>query len=96
MANLVRINILQEISMYTVYTFDCILDIDECQGDHGCDQECINDVGGFHCECGTGYQLVDMFTCAGQLVACTIFYNLPHSISNQLFLFSIVDVVMYY
>ena len=42
------------------------VDIDECQGDHGCNQECINDIGGFHCECMTGYQLVDMFTCAGQ------------------------------
>ena len=42
------------------------VDINECQDDHGCDQECINDIGGFHCECRTGYQLVDLFTCAGQ------------------------------
>ena len=56
--------------MYTsTWTFDCVLDINECQGDHGCDQECVNDVGGFHCECRTGYQLVDTFSCAGQLIA---------------------------
>lgn len=52
---------------------DYVLDINECQGDHGCDQECVNEVGGFHCECRTGYQLVDTFSCGGQLIV-------PHSI----------------
>ena len=51
---------------FIMYTYDCALDIDECQSDHGCDQECVNDIGGFHCECRAGYQLMDLFTCAGQ------------------------------
>ena len=68
---------------FIMYTYDCALDIDECQSDHGCDQECVNDIGGFHCECRAGYQLMDLFTCAGQLVACMTLYILPLSISIQ-------------
>ena len=43
-------------------------DIDECLGEHGCDQECVNDAGGFHCVCRAGFQLMDTFTCIGKLL----------------------------
>ena len=50
------------------------VDIDECAaGIHNCsqNQECINDPGGYHCLCITGYELLNG-TCEGnhQLVNC--------------------------
>lgn len=33
-------------------------DIDECQSNNGnCDQICVNEVGTYHCDCRSGYQL---------------------------------------
>lgn len=35
-----------------------IKEINECLGsNHGCEQECINTFGGYHCECRIGYEL---------------------------------------
>ena len=33
------------------------LDIDECSGSHGCEQECVNSPGSFICSCRHGYSL---------------------------------------
>ena len=33
------------------------LDIDECSGSHGCEQECVNSPGSFVCSCHHGYSL---------------------------------------
>ena len=33
------------------------LDIDECNGSHSCEQECINSPGSFICSCRHGYSL---------------------------------------
>ena len=39
----------------TNYNF---IDVDECViGDHGCEQECVNNIGSHTCECGSGYVL---------------------------------------
>ena len=35
------------------------LDIDECSGSHGCEQECVNSPGSFICSCRHGYSLDD-------------------------------------
>ena len=36
------------------------LDVDECrEGHHSCAQMCVNDEGGYHCDCTQGYQLSD-------------------------------------
>ena len=32
-------------------------DINECNGNHGCDHTCVNTLGSFDCECRHGYQL---------------------------------------
>ncbi len=41
-------------------------DIDECGGDHGCQQACNNTGGSFHCACFPGYILnEDGVTCRG-------------------------------
>ena len=44
-------------------------DIDECEaGLHECQQLCVNTVGGFRCECNSGYELDDDgSTCSGKL-----------------------------
>ena len=41
-----------------VLTHYCGLDINECNTSNGgCNQTCVNEVGSYHCECGTGYTL---------------------------------------
>ncbi len=41
-------------------------DINECGGDHGCEQACNNTAGSFHCACFPGYILnEDGVTCRG-------------------------------
>ncbi|XP_052261571.1 mucin-like protein isoform X5 [Dreissena polymorpha] len=41
-------------------------DLNECNDarTHNCDQECINDLGSYHCACNNGYQLKGNFTCS--------------------------------
>lgn len=57
------------------YDWSCILtilllpEIDECTtGTHGCEQICINTMGGYKCDCKLGYELhSDGKKCEGQL-----------------------------
>lgn len=44
-------------------------EIDECAtGTHGCEQICINTMGGYQCDCKLGYELhSDGKKCEGQL-----------------------------
>lgn len=57
------------------YDWSCILtifllsEIDECAtGTHGCEQICINTMGGYKCDCKLGYELhSDGKKCEGQL-----------------------------
>lgn len=35
---------------------DSCADINECGGAHGCQQMCVNTIGGFRCECSRGYR----------------------------------------
>ena len=47
------------------------IDINECSSDtHGCEQNCVNTDGSYHCECQSGYELRqrDKRTCKGKLV----------------------------
>ena len=45
----------------------CISDVDECGvSNGGCDQDCVNTIGSFFCECvGAGYILVNETECVG-------------------------------
>ena len=44
-----------------------IADINECDvRNGGCDQSCVNTVGGFYCECSIGYRLVGDYECEGE------------------------------
>jgi len=61
--------------MFLYLSIMIYVDIDECAaGIHNCsqNQECINDPGGYHCLCITGYELLNG-TCEGnhRLVNCT-------------------------
>ena len=43
-----------------------ILDKDECLMENGhCEQVCVNDDPGYHCECFEGYRLIGV-TCVGE------------------------------
>ena len=43
-------------------------DVNECNGDHECDHDCMNTVGSFLCSCDDGYLLQpDGRTCEGKL-----------------------------
>ena len=45
------------------------LDINECNGDHFCDHNCINVEGSYICSCDPGYELQpDGRTCEGLTV----------------------------
>ena len=54
---------------FTEVIIHCVLfaDNNECdQGTDGCEQQCYNDPGDFHCDCEQGYQLAqDGLTCIG-------------------------------
>ena len=44
------------------------LDINECEtGDHNCDQDCHNTIGGYYCSCPEGYR-VQQGQCVGELI----------------------------
>jgi len=46
---------------------DYFQDINECDGDHECDQVCTNTAGSFVCSCDSGYLLqADNSTCEGK------------------------------
>ena len=48
--------------------FVCSPDEDECaKNNGGCSQNCVNDNGGYHCTCQSGYVLhADNHTCVGR------------------------------
>ena len=44
------------------------VDINECVEInimHNCSQECINDIGSYHCQCFEGYELSGNYECIG-------------------------------
>ena len=46
-----------------------VLDINECDGDHGCHHLCNNTDGSFHCYCNPGYVLnSNGTTCEGTFI----------------------------
>ena len=49
------------------FSYDFLLDIDECATDNGgCSQVCVNKPGSFECKCNAGYVLADdKKTCKG-------------------------------
>lgn len=55
-----------------MFLFCIFLEFDECSSiDHGCEQMCINNLGGYECACKVGYQLhSDNKHCEG---TCTLF-----------------------
>ena len=44
------------------------IDINECDQNNGnCNQNCVNEVGSYHCECKSGYQLDQAgYSCNGK------------------------------
>ena len=48
-------------------TMSIHIDIDECDnGRNGsCEQVCFNTIGSYHCDCFTGYDLLDGYNCSG-------------------------------
>lgn len=57
--------------------FFLLPEIDECAtGTHGCEQICINTMGGYKCDCKLGYELhSDGKKCEGQLSGQCIAYT---------------------
>ncbi|XP_076836385.1 epidermal growth factor-like protein 7 isoform X2 [Brachyhypopomus gauderio] len=37
----------------------CQIDVDECNGAHGCAQSCVNTAGSYQCECAGGFRLAE-------------------------------------
>ena len=52
-----------------LYITSHLTDINECSDSNGgCDDDCINTIGSFYCECDSGYTLqTNGKTCNGQL-----------------------------
>lgn len=44
-----------------------LLDINECEGVHGCQQICVNTPGSHVCQCSDGFVLTDGTNCEGML-----------------------------
>ena len=50
---------LETSNVHTVFML-IIIDINECTDDiDGCEHVCVNEIGGYHCECNDGFQLDD-------------------------------------
>ena len=47
-------------------------DIDECAGDSGCNQICVNTPGSYYCNCERGYLLIDGSQCEGNVFELSI------------------------
>lgn len=55
--------------LYLVNTYMLFSVVNECSTNNGgCSQKCVDDVIGFHCDCFTGYKLLDNQTCEGMEV----------------------------
>ena len=59
------------------WTRSIAADIDECLGpDHGCEQDCVNTVGSYNCNCSESYELnTDEHTCRGIYIQKMVFVN---------------------
>ncbi|KAK6194934.1 hypothetical protein SNE40_000464 [Patella caerulea] len=54
---------------------NCERDVDECEGKHGCSQECLNQQGSYECACSEGFTLApDMKSCTF-CMSCTKEYR---------------------
>jgi len=51
-----------------LYIVFILPDINECLGNHGCSQDCANNVGSYICYCRDGFKLdiTDRKTCIGK------------------------------
>ena len=49
------------------YAHTYSVDVNECDDgrDGGCEQVCFNTIGSYHCNCNTGYNLIDDYNCSG-------------------------------
>ena len=56
--------------------FFFLVDINECEGDSGCQQGCMNTAGGFTCTCDTGFISVNATHCQGKTKISLILVNL--------------------
>ena len=55
----------QGVSLYIIVLSFVCPDIDECAGDSGCNQICVNTPGSYYCNCERGYLLVNGSQCEG-------------------------------
>ena len=56
------------------FGYHCCLDIDECSDNNGgCDHNCVNRAGSYHCTCDNGYDLVNTTKCVGELHLVLLF-----------------------
>ena len=59
------------LNLYIKFLFSILTDIIECENENGgCDHNCYNEIGSFHCDCKIGYLLDDDgLGCKGMLVS---------------------------
>ena len=57
--------------IHFAFFFSCVLyviEIDECVGNHDCEDTCVNTNGSYVCQCGPGYQLAkNRRNCTGKV-----------------------------
>ena len=71
-----KIHLLAKYLWQLVIIIIILADTDECEGDSVCDAsaECINTMGSYECQCGTGYT-GNGFTCEGKWLSYSNIYN---------------------
>ena len=66
--SIIKPNLYSQSNHSTENTYLYCTDIDECAGDHGCQQLCNNTDGSFNCYCNPGYLLdLNGTNCTGWL-----------------------------